>query len=64
MYVEGLEAGLKHGGQQAIAKECIFKTCTLQGFSNISFFFCLDRITIIFPVSAQDQLITMVSVRN
>lgn len=35
--VDGLEAGLKHGGQQASAEERIFKTCALQGFGNISF---------------------------
>lgn len=38
VYVDGLEAGLKPGGQQASAEECIFKTCTLQGFGNLSFF--------------------------
>lgn len=38
VYVDGLEARLKPGGQQASAEECIFKTCTLQGFGNISFF--------------------------
>lgn len=38
VYVDGLEAGLKPGGQQASAKEYIFKTCTLQGFGNLSFF--------------------------
>lgn len=36
--MDGLEAELKPGGQQASAEECIFKTCTLQGFGNISFF--------------------------
>lgn len=38
VYVDGLEAGLKPGGQQASAEECVFKTCTLQGFGNLFFF--------------------------
>lgn len=35
---DGLEAEPKSGGQQASAEECIFKTCTLQGFGNVPFF--------------------------
>lgn len=48
VYVDGLKAGLKPGGQQARAEESIFKTCVFQGFGKISWF-CLDLITIIFP---------------
>lgn len=62
VYVDGLEAGLKPGGQQARAEESIFKTCLFQGFGKISFFVWIS--SNYFPISAPDQLISMVSMKT